>query len=127
MPPSSSRNRERRRSSFYERRRRSSATDRTHHDSPAAPTWEQLCEITAGKILRNGFIIDYLKSGTSVLMGGELQTGVILVVTSGKKSVKNVRSETPGIGEGIRDMARDGLDGRMILYGLAFHFAPAPE
>jgi hypothetical protein len=135
--------------------------------------WDQLCEITAHRILRNGFVIEYLQAMTSVQLGGELGTGVVLIVSSGSKTVRNVRHTEPGISEGLTDMAHDGcelasvlihlfrpylksylednaglfwfvrclkavcmgkgttlthrgpVDGRMILYGLAFHFAAA--
>ncbi|KAI1122823.1 hypothetical protein F5Y10DRAFT_270688 [Nemania abortiva] len=87
--------------------------------------WDQLCEITAHRILRNGFVIEYLHAMTSVQIGGEQGTGVVLVVSAGSQSVRNVRHTDAGVSEGLVDMALDGLDGRMILYGLAFHFAPA--
>ncbi|KAI3320762.1 hypothetical protein HD806DRAFT_504903 [Xylariaceae sp. AK1471] len=84
--------------------------------------WDQLCEITAHRILRSGFVIEYLYAMTSVQLGAELGTGVVLVVSAGSKSVRNVKHTEPGIKEGLRDMAQDGFDGKMILYGLAFHF-----
>ncbi|KAI8632981.1 hypothetical protein F5Y19DRAFT_335807 [Xylariaceae sp. FL1651] len=88
----------------------------------AGVRWDQLCEITAHRILRNGFHIEYLRAMTSVQIGAELGTGVVLVVSAGNKSVRNVKHTTPGIAEGLRDMAQDGLSGKMILYGLGFNF-----
>lgn len=80
--------------------------------------------MTMHRILRNGFKIEYLRAMTSVQIGGELGTGVVLIVSAGNKSVRNVRHDEVGVSEGLKDMALDGLDGRMILYGLAFHFVP---
>ncbi|KAI1195194.1 hypothetical protein F5X97DRAFT_326792 [Nemania serpens] len=101
------------------------------HASPPLPRpeddkayWGQLCEITAHRILRKGFLIEYLRAMTSIQIGGEQRTGVVLIVTAGVQSVRNVRHDEPGVSEGLRDMAQHGLDGRMILYGLAFHFVP---
>ncbi|KAI1114660.1 hypothetical protein F5Y14DRAFT_413258 [Nemania sp. NC0429] len=100
--------------------------------SPAFPRqsdikahWDQLCEITAARILRKGFVVEYLRAMTSIQIGRELGTGVVLIVSAGSQSVRHVRHTEPGISEGLRDMAQDGLNGRMILYGLAFHFVPA--
>ncbi len=54
---------------------------------------------------------------TSVQLGAELGTGVVLVVTAGAQTVRHVRHTEAGISEGIRDMAQDGselsLDGRV--------------
>ncbi|KAI1495947.1 hypothetical protein F5X99DRAFT_422515 [Biscogniauxia marginata] len=85
-------------------------------------TWTERCELTAHKIIRRGFDIEYLHGMTSVKIGTELGTGVYLMVSAGVKSVRNVRHTTVGISEGLRDMAQDGLEGKMILYGLGFQF-----
>ncbi|KAF2970934.1 hypothetical protein GQX73_g2645 [Xylaria multiplex] len=86
--------------------------------------WDQLCEITARRILRNGFEIEYLHAMTSVQIGAELGTGVVLVVAAGAKSVRHVKHTDPGVSEGLRDMANDGMSGRLLIYGLAFYFTP---
>ncbi|KAI1809366.1 hypothetical protein GGS20DRAFT_308861 [Poronia punctata] len=91
----------------------------------ARTEWHQLCEITAHRILHQGFNIEYLRAGTSVQLGAELGTGVVLVISTGTKSVRRVQCTWPGITEGLEDMAQDGLDGKLIIYGLAFYFAPA--
>jgi hypothetical protein len=88
------------------------------------PSWDQLCEITAHRILRNGFEVEYLRARTSVQIGAELCTGVVLLLSTGNKSVRNIKHTRPGIKEGLKNMAEDGLEGKMILYGLAFHFVP---
>ncbi|KAI0877856.1 hypothetical protein GGS24DRAFT_497357 [Hypoxylon argillaceum] len=72
--------------------------------------WDQLCEITAHRILRNGFEIEYLRGDTSVQIGGELNTGVVLVISAGKKSVRDVRHTEAGVSEGLTDMAQDGCE-----------------
>jgi hypothetical protein len=81
--------------------------------------WDKLCEITAHRILRSGFEIEYLYAMTSVQLGAELGTGVVLVVSAGSKSVRNVKHTEPGIKEGLRDMAQDGLTGKMVLQSVS--------
>lgn len=76
-------------------------------------------------ILGRGFVIEHLRAMTSAQVGGEFGTGVVLIVTAGRKTVREVRHTDPGMSEGLRDMAQNGLNGRMILYGLAFHFVRA--
>ncbi|KAI1291280.1 hypothetical protein F5Y03DRAFT_400824 [Xylaria venustula] len=86
--------------------------------------WNQLCEITIHRILRRGFDIENMPPMTSARIGAELDTGVVLIVSTGARSVSDVKHTDAGISEGLRDIAESGMDGRMILYGLAFHFAP---
>ncbi|KAI1163566.1 hypothetical protein F5B18DRAFT_311512 [Nemania serpens] len=78
--------------------------------SDAKAYWDQLCEITAHRILREGFVIEYLRAMTSVQIGGELGTGVVLIVSAGTQSVRHVGHTEPGISEGLRDMAQDGCE-----------------
>ncbi|KAI1823695.1 hypothetical protein F4861DRAFT_539677 [Xylaria intraflava] len=72
--------------------------------------WGQLCEITAHRILRNGFNFEYISAMTSVQIGGELGTGVVLVVSAGNKDIRNVRHTEPGVAEGLKFMAQDGRE-----------------
>ncbi|RYC63315.1 hypothetical protein CHU98_g2885 [Xylaria longipes] len=69
----------------------------------------QLCEITAHRILRKGFIIKYLKAMSSIHLGAENNTGVVLIVSSGSKSVHNVTHTDSGVADGILDIATQGL------------------
>ncbi|KAI0458030.1 hypothetical protein F5B21DRAFT_37301 [Xylaria acuta] len=87
----------------------------------------QLCEITAHRILRKGFIIQYLQAMTSIQLGAENNTGVVLIVSAGSKSVEDVRHTDSGVEDGILDIATKGLSGKMILYGVAFHFVPTAK
>ncbi|KAL7621279.1 hypothetical protein AAE478_008598 [Parahypoxylon ruwenzoriense] len=59
---------------------------------------------------------------SSIELGSELHTGVVLVMSTGNKPVRGVTSEMAGVNEGLRDMALDGLDGKMIIYRLGFQF-----
>ncbi|KAI0487454.1 hypothetical protein F4859DRAFT_256856 [Xylaria cf. heliscus] len=68
----------------------------------------QLCEITAHRILRKGFIIEYLQAMTSIHLGRENNTGVVLIASAGSKSVHNVNHTDPGIEDGILDIATQG-------------------
>ncbi|KAI0595243.1 hypothetical protein F4775DRAFT_595467 [Biscogniauxia sp. FL1348] len=86
--------------------------------------WTQRCELTAKQIVELGFEIEYLREGATVEIGAELCTGVHLLVAAGDKPVRGVSHTTAGISEGLLDMASDGLNGRMILYGLEFQFIP---
>ncbi|KAI0419537.1 hypothetical protein F5X98DRAFT_372551 [Xylaria grammica] len=94
-----------------------------HHHTPRTPRapatpragsanskseWDRLCEVTAHRILRNGFEIEYLHAMTSVQLGAELATGVVLVVSAGNQSVHHVKHTAPGVSEGLKDMAEDG-------------------
>ncbi|KAI1359114.1 hypothetical protein F5Y08DRAFT_320356 [Xylaria arbuscula] len=87
--------------------------------------WDQLCEYTAHRILRGGFLVEYLHPEYSVQLGAELKTGVVLVVAARDKPVKWIEHTDAGITEGLKDLARNGLDGEMRLYGLDFYFVPA--
>ncbi|KAI1181325.1 hypothetical protein F4777DRAFT_12939 [Nemania sp. FL0916] len=91
----------------------------------ATVDWAQLCKITAYRILRDGFTIEHLPPMTSVQIGGQLGTGVVLVVSAGSKPVHDVHHVFPGIADGLTDMAQDGLNGGMILYKLSFQFVAA--
>ncbi|KAI5867760.1 hypothetical protein GGS23DRAFT_593046 [Durotheca rogersii] len=102
------------------------ASRRAGDEERVAGGWAEACEVTARKVLRRGFDVRHLEAMTSIELGGELRTGVVLVVSAGRRPVRDVHSDTVGVAEGIRDMARDGLDGRMILYGLGFHFLIKP-
>ncbi|KAI1411422.1 hypothetical protein F5Y13DRAFT_191360 [Hypoxylon sp. FL1857] len=84
--------------------------------------WRDECELAARKILRRGFLIDEMRSMSTISLGREQQTDVLLVISTGSRAVYDVSHHAPGIKDGILDMAREGLDGRMILYGLAFQF-----
>ncbi|KAI1079597.1 hypothetical protein F5B20DRAFT_581053 [Whalleya microplaca] len=92
------------------------------HAEPRArtPTWTEACQVTAHIILRRGFDIKYLRAMESIHL--EAGQGVELVISAGAKSVRGVTQRTVGIREGLQDMAADGLDGKMIIYGLGFHF-----
>ncbi|KAK5633924.1 hypothetical protein RRF57_009638 [Xylaria bambusicola] len=76
--------------------------------SRSSADWRQRCEITIHRILRKGFIVDYLHAHTSVMIGAELETGVILVISAGAKSIHGVEHTAPGISEGLKDIAKDG-------------------
>ncbi|CAJ2503835.1 Uu.00g112290.m01.CDS01 [Anthostomella pinea] len=89
---------------------------------PPTPQMEEECEITALKIIRTGFAIDYMRAHSTTRFGHDLDTGVCLEVATGAKPVVDIKATTPGVSEGLDDMASDGLEGRMILYGLAFKF-----
>ncbi|GAP92094.1 hypothetical protein SAMD00023353_6600350 [Rosellinia necatrix] len=69
--------------------------------------WAPLCEVTAYRILRNGFSID-INALTRVQFGAELDTGVVLIVSAGSRFVRDVEHTTPGIIDGLKDMAKDG-------------------
>ncbi|KAI0405528.1 hypothetical protein F4802DRAFT_597084 [Xylaria palmicola] len=84
--------------------------------------WALLCEITTERILRKGFRIDCLPPIHSVRFGAELGTGVVLVLSAGDRTVYEVSHTDPGVTEGLRDMMQEGLEGKMILYGLTFKF-----
>ncbi|KAI0802442.1 hypothetical protein GGR55DRAFT_446438 [Xylaria sp. FL0064] len=95
------------------------------------PTSEQfdsrkvdLCRTTAHRILRRAFEINHIHAYQSVQIGAEPDTGVVLVIKAGRKPIGHVQHTHAGIWERLEDMAEDGLDGGIILYGLAFHFAP---
>ncbi|KAI0522289.1 hypothetical protein F5B22DRAFT_469158 [Xylaria bambusicola] len=101
---------------------------RRHQGSKASMSkadWRLLCEITAHRIVENGFRVNWLYPHTSLQIGAELETGVTLIVSAGAKGVGYLEHTAPGVSEGLKDMAKEGLDGRMILYGMAFHFIPA--
>ncbi|KAI2470136.1 hypothetical protein F4781DRAFT_391868 [Annulohypoxylon bovei var. microspora] len=85
-------------------------------------SWAEECELTARKILRRGFLIDQMLPMSNIALGEELQTAVVLVISTGNHPVYDVAHWEPGIREGLHDMAKDGLEGRMILYGLGFQF-----
>ncbi|KAI0551341.1 hypothetical protein F4679DRAFT_582511 [Xylaria curta] len=88
---------------------RSPRTPRTpRRSAPSQADIIQLCEITAHRILRKGFIIEYLKPMTSIQVGLENDTGVALVVSAGRKSVRDIRHTDPGITDGILDIASQG-------------------
>ncbi|KAH8157386.1 hypothetical protein CIB48_g10857 [Xylaria polymorpha] len=87
----------------------------------------QLCDITAHRILRKGFTIEWLQAMTSIQLGQENNTGVVLIISAGSKSVQRVKHTDPGVVDGILDIATKGLRGRMILYGVAFHFVPTDK
>lgn len=59
---------------------------------------------------------------SSIALGQELRTAVVLIVSTGNSSVYNISYLEPGMREGLVDMAKDRLQGRMILYGLGFQF-----
>ncbi|KAI1462903.1 uncharacterized protein F4812DRAFT_448806, partial [Daldinia caldariorum] len=84
--------------------------------------WAEQCDLTVRKILRRGFSIDCLYRMTSIELGKELKTGVILVISTGNRAVYNIDYRDPGIREGLFNMAQFGLNEKMILYGLGFHF-----
>ncbi|KAI0007034.1 hypothetical protein F4779DRAFT_593849 [Xylariaceae sp. FL0662B] len=88
-------------------------------------TWTEACQVTARIILRQGFDIKYLKAMTSIEMDGG--QGVVLVISAGSKSVRGVTHRTIGIRDGLQDMAEDGLEGKMIIYGLGFQFIKDPN
>ncbi|KAI0965013.1 hypothetical protein F4678DRAFT_467969 [Xylaria arbuscula] len=77
---------------------------------PSNAEWDQLCEITIHRILRGGFKIEYLRAMTSVQIGTELDTGVVLVVSAGAQPVRNVKHTDAGISEGLRDIAENGCE-----------------
>ncbi|KAI0475926.1 hypothetical protein GGR56DRAFT_674439 [Xylariaceae sp. FL0804] len=85
---------------------------------------EEACEVTMKKILRNGFIVEHIDAMESVRIGTELGTGVCLVLSAGEKNIYDVRHDHPGVSEALMDMAQDGFDGKVILYGLGFRFEP---
>ncbi|KAI1100984.1 hypothetical protein F4804DRAFT_25828 [Jackrogersella minutella] len=85
-------------------------------------SWAEECEITARKIIRRGFQIDEMRAMSSIALGEEQRTEVVLVISTGRHPVYNVSHREPGIQEGLYDMAKDGLEGKMILYGLGFQF-----
>ncbi len=58
----------------------------------------------------------------NIELGKEQRLGVVLVISSGYQPVYDVSDLKPGIREGLYDMAQDGLNGKMILYGLGFQF-----
>ncbi|KAH9888658.1 hypothetical protein F4778DRAFT_402890 [Xylariomycetidae sp. FL2044] len=86
-----------------------------------------VCEATAQKILDKGFVIEYLHARTWANVGLEFGTGVYLRIAAGALTVRNVTFESAGVAEGLRDMAEEGLDGKMIIYGLTFQFLPSAE
>ncbi|KAI1643605.1 hypothetical protein F4815DRAFT_174652 [Daldinia loculata] len=87
-----------------------------------AQEWAEQCELTVRKILKRGFSIESLYRMSSIELGKELRTGVILVISSGNRAVYNVDYRDPGIREGLLYMARHGLDEKMVIYGLGFQF-----
>ncbi|KAI1345546.1 hypothetical protein F5Y01DRAFT_320666 [Xylaria sp. FL0043] len=103
---------------------RTPSTSRPPTSGPLDTRKVDLCRITAHRILRKGFGIEYLHANTIVEIGAEPDTGVVLVIKAGRWSIRDVKHTHAGISEGLRDMAEDGLDGGIIIYGLAFHFAP---
>ncbi|KAI0838211.1 hypothetical protein F5Y06DRAFT_296751 [Hypoxylon sp. FL0890] len=84
--------------------------------------WRDECELAARKILRKGFLIDAMPPMTNLTLGREQPTEVVLVISTGARAVHEIAHYEPGIKEGLLDMTKDGLDGRMILYGLGFQF-----
>ncbi|KAI0424298.1 hypothetical protein F5Y09DRAFT_146367 [Xylaria sp. FL1042] len=82
-----------------------------YHRSRSLPSRQvELCWLTVHRILRNGFEINYLHAMTSVQLGAELNTGVVLVISTGAKSVRHVKHTHAGISEGLKDMAEDGSE-----------------
>ncbi|KAI1140695.1 hypothetical protein F5Y05DRAFT_282661 [Hypoxylon sp. FL0543] len=84
--------------------------------------WRDECELAARKILRRGFLIDHLDEMSSITLGREQQTEVVLVISTGNRAVYDIAHYDAGIKEGLLDMTKDGLDGKMIIYGLGFEF-----
>ncbi|KAI5917284.1 hypothetical protein F4810DRAFT_64536 [Camillea tinctor] len=84
--------------------------------------WDEICERTVDQILELGFEIQYIREGTSLAIGEELRTGAHLLVTAGDKAVGALKHTAPGISEGLRNMAHNGLNGVMVIYGLKFQF-----
>ncbi|KAI0119098.1 hypothetical protein F4814DRAFT_446904 [Daldinia grandis] len=84
--------------------------------------WAEQCELTVRKILKRGFSIESLYRMSSIEIGKELRTGVILVISSGNRAVYNVDYRDPGIRDGLLNMAQHGLDEKMVIYGLGFQF-----
>lgn len=59
----------------------------------------------------------------STNLGLEHDLGVALVISTGRNGGCTIGKWNAGvISEGLLDMAYDGLDGKMIIFGLAFHF-----
>ncbi|KAI1211811.1 uncharacterized protein F4807DRAFT_377713 [Annulohypoxylon truncatum] len=85
-------------------------------------SWASECELTARRILRRGFLIDEMREMSTIALGEEQQTAVVLIISTGTHPIYNVSHWEPGIREGLVDMAKDGLEGRMIIYGLGFQF-----
>lgn len=88
----------------------------------AGAGWADECELLVRKIMRRGFLIDRMNEMSSIELGRDCRTSVVLVISTGNNSVRNVRHSEPGIKEGLYDMAREGVNGKMILYGLGFNF-----
>ncbi|KAI0886126.1 uncharacterized protein GGS22DRAFT_199474 [Annulohypoxylon maeteangense] len=84
--------------------------------------WADECELTARKILRRGFLIDEMREMSSIALGEEQKTQVVLIISTGTYPIYSISYLEPGIREGLVDMAKDGLEGRMIIYGLGFQF-----
>ncbi|KAI1453046.1 hypothetical protein F4805DRAFT_478938 [Annulohypoxylon moriforme] len=85
-------------------------------------SWADECGRAARGILRRGFLIDEMREMSSIALGEEQQTAVVLIVSTGTYPIYNVSHLEAGIREGLVDMAKDGLQGRMIIYGLGFQF-----
>ncbi|KAI0201788.1 hypothetical protein F4808DRAFT_98417 [Astrocystis sublimbata] len=68
------------------------------------------CEITARRILRNGFVIEHLHAMTSVQIGAENNTGFVLIMSAGNRAVDKVEHTRAGIKEGILDIAGQGCE-----------------
>lgn len=84
--------------------------------------WIEECKVLVNCIVRDGFEIETMGPGRCIKMGREYGLRVVLAITTGTYRIFNLQDWEPGICEGLIDMARDGLEGKMILYGVAFHF-----
>ena len=68
-----------------------------------------------------------MREMSSIALGDELQRAVVLIISTGTNPIYNISHREPGIREGLVDMAKDGLQGRMIIYGLGFQFKRREE
>ncbi|KAI0436961.1 hypothetical protein F4803DRAFT_197067 [Xylaria telfairii] len=81
-----------------------------HSETISEADMIQLCDITAHRILRKGFTIEWLQAMTSVQIGQENNTGVVLIISAGSKSVQRVKHTDPGVADGILDIATKGRE-----------------